>query len=75
MVKTNASIAAKPGQHGPRLSLTVALLWRNFCRDAFDAYRPELHYMRGPGPKWRAKHGIAAPAAAAPAARPATASA
>ena len=19
-------------------------------------YRPELHYMRGPGPKWRAKH-------------------
>ena len=23
----------------------------------FDAYRPELHYMRGPGPKWREKHG------------------
>ena len=22
----------------------------------FDAYRPELHYMRGPGPKWYAKH-------------------
>jgi hypothetical protein len=22
-----------------------------------DDYRPELHYMRGPGPKWRAKHG------------------
>jgi hypothetical protein len=21
-----------------------------------DAYRPERHYMRGPGPKWRAKH-------------------
>lgn len=21
------------------------------------SYRPELHYMRGPGPKWRAKHG------------------
>lgn len=20
------------------------------------AYRPELHYMRGPGPKWHAKH-------------------
>jgi hypothetical protein len=19
-------------------------------------YRPELHYMRGPGPKWQAKH-------------------
>ena len=22
---------------------------------AFDPYRPELHYMRGPGPKWHAK--------------------
>src|SRR4029453_11151333 len=21
-----------------------------------DPYRPELHYMRGPGPKWREKH-------------------
>jgi hypothetical protein len=21
-----------------------------------DAYRPELHYMRGPGPKWQEKH-------------------
>jgi hypothetical protein len=21
------------------------------------SYRPERHYMRGPGPKWRAKHG------------------
>ena len=23
----------------------------------FDSYHPELHYMRGPGPKWREKHG------------------
>jgi hypothetical protein len=23
---------------------------------AFDPYRPELHYMRGPGPKWHARH-------------------
>jgi hypothetical protein len=22
----------------------------------FAPYRPELHYMRGPGPKWRAKN-------------------
>jgi hypothetical protein len=21
-----------------------------------DRYRPERHYMRGPGPKWHAKH-------------------
>jgi|CXWL01.1.fsa_nt_gi hypothetical protein len=23
----------------------------------FDGYRPEQHYMRGPGPKYRARHG------------------
>jgi len=22
-----------------------------------DTYRPERHYMRGPGPKWRSKRG------------------
>jgi hypothetical protein len=25
---------------------------------ACDSYRPERHYMRGPGPKWVAKHGV-----------------
>jgi len=25
----------------------------------FDSYRPELHYMRGRGPKWHAKHELA----------------
>jgi hypothetical protein len=24
--------------------------------DLLHPYRPELHYMRGPGPKWREKH-------------------
>ena len=32
-----------------------------FCRKIVNAvmkpYRPELHYMRGPGPKWFARHG------------------
>jgi hypothetical protein len=49
----------KSSKQGPRFSATLAMLWRTFCRDAFDSYRPELHYMRGPGPKWRAKHGVA----------------
>ena len=31
--------------------------WRQFFDRAFNPYRPELHYMRGPGPAWRAKHG------------------
>ena len=29
---------------------------RNLVLDVRDCYRPEVHYMRGPGPKWRAKH-------------------
>ena len=28
----------------------------NLIMDMRDGYRPELHYMRGPGPKWRAKY-------------------
>jgi hypothetical protein len=31
-------------------------LWRRLHRRIFDSYRPELYYMRGPGPKWREKH-------------------
>ena len=30
--------------------------WRAFFTRAFNPYRPELHYMRGPGPAWRARH-------------------
>jgi len=29
---------------------------RRLTASLFDPYRPELHYMRGPGPKWREKH-------------------
>jgi hypothetical protein len=38
--------------------------------EGFGSYRPDLHYMRGPGPKWHAKHagfGTAASTSAAPA--------
>ena len=35
-------------------SLCLALLGKVAAR-----YRPERHYMRGPGPKWLQKHGIA----------------
>jgi hypothetical protein len=30
--------------------------WRTVNRGLLDPYRPELHYMRGPGPKWREQH-------------------
>jgi hypothetical protein len=29
---------------------------RRWTKGWSDGYRPELHYMRGPGPKWRVKH-------------------
>jgi hypothetical protein len=34
----------------------IRTFWRQFFARAFDPYRPELHYMRGPGPAWHAKH-------------------
>jgi hypothetical protein len=38
-----------------RLDAIVASFHRLIER-ACDPYRPEQHYMRGPGPKWRARH-------------------
>jgi hypothetical protein len=31
-------------------------LIRRMLTVVFASYRPERHYMRGPGPKWREKH-------------------
>jgi hypothetical protein len=46
-------------------------MWRNLAKTIRElqrsmaagggAYRPDLHYMRGPGPKWHAKYGHLAP--------------
>jgi len=33
----------------------IRQFWRQFFVAAFDPYRPELHYMRGPGPACAAK--------------------
>lgn len=32
--------------------------WRRQMAHLFDPYRPELHYMRGPGPKCREKQAL-----------------
>lgn len=34
----------------------VLTRWHRLIKTTCDPYRPELHYMRGPGPKWYAKH-------------------
>jgi hypothetical protein len=42
---------------GGRFALMADLLdIAHSFKSMFDPYRPELHYMRGPGPKWHAKH-------------------
>ena len=39
-----------------KLCVGLAKHWRTARVD--QGYRPELHYMRGPGPKWREAQGI-----------------
>jgi hypothetical protein len=39
------------------LASEIVAVWHDLARALFDSYRPERHYMRGPGPAWRAKHG------------------
>jgi hypothetical protein len=57
-LQARASIA--PDLH-PHLGADIADLVRTL-KTLFDSYHPEQHYMRGPGPKWRAKHAHHAPA-------------
>jgi hypothetical protein len=49
--ETVMTTAKTPASRNP-----MALLLRSLTRDLSSAYRPEQHYMRGPGPKWREKH-------------------
>lgn len=52
----NASAMRTRRRPAPRLVPTVIRLWQGLKRDLRSSYRPEQHYMRGPGPKWREKH-------------------
>jgi hypothetical protein len=49
-----AVLAAHPAMGESRL----ADEWRRLIKYLFDPFRAELHYMRGPGPKWREKRRI-----------------
>jgi hypothetical protein len=46
-------------QAAPVLASELAEILR-LIKSLFDPYHPERHYMRGPGPKWHAKHSRAA---------------
>jgi hypothetical protein len=49
--------ASRPSSVIAGATLT-ARLWRAVREHLFARYHPERHYMRGPGPKWREKHGL-----------------
>jgi hypothetical protein len=40
------------------LRSTLLDLRRVLTKDLLNAYRPEKHYMRGPGPKWYERHAL-----------------
>ncbi len=54
---TTISSLSAPATHErqPAPLAEIRGFWRRFFARAFDPYRPELHYMRGPGPACRAK--------------------
>jgi hypothetical protein len=43
--------------------MAITLGWRKLMG---EPYRPEKHYMRGPGPKWREKYAAATHRSPAP---------
>jgi hypothetical protein len=42
-------------------STTIAIAWRTMIHSLRHPYRPERHYMRGPGPAWQAKYAAGTP--------------
>jgi hypothetical protein len=55
-----STVASRDRQTGPLADFKG--FWRQFFARTFDPYRPELHYMRGPGPACRAKQMALSPA-------------
>jgi len=62
ITSASSSSLASRGQRQSGGSGEVRGFWRQFFVRAFDPYRPELHYMRGPGPACRAKQQALSPA-------------
>jgi hypothetical protein len=47
---------AAPASPSLKALADLANVWRTLVTSHLIVYRPEKHYMRGPGPKWREKH-------------------
>ena len=60
-MKTDVTGNATSGASLPmNLFRIMARRWHRHVVYLSNPYRPERHYMRGPGPKWREKHGLPA---------------
>jgi hypothetical protein len=57
MARAIAVIAVSAAGYLPDPVALLARAWRDLTWHMFDGYRPERHYMRGPGPAWLKKHG------------------
>jgi len=57
MGRAIAAISGSAAAYLPHPFARLNAFWHELTRGLFDPYRPELHYMRGPGPAWQAKHG------------------
>lgn len=56
MAFLDPSVRSAASAREPGLVREVIDFLRQFVVAAFDPYRPEHYYMRGPGPAWHAKH-------------------
>jgi hypothetical protein len=58
---TSDTLSSRSRDRGGRVNhfAGIRAYFRQFFEKAFDPYRPELHYMRGPGPACRAKQAAA----------------
>jgi hypothetical protein len=56
LTSTTHTQSGQGQQNQTGLIQEIREFWRQFIVAAFDPYRPEQHYMRGPGPACRAKN-------------------
>ena len=54
---THLSQALRNRLSAPPWRRELRKAWQRLRHGCFDRYRPERHYMRGPGPRWHEKHG------------------
>jgi hypothetical protein len=55
-MQSPVDLAVAPASMAAGTLARIARAWHSFVVQLLDPYRPEVHYMRGPGPKCHEKH-------------------